>query len=89
MDVGPSLPRRSSVITSYSIHYTKLYEIDAVGPLAGLLAEFLGALLDLLARLSGDGAGYLPLPPAGTMAPILSVVGAGWGTASLARRGIV
>ncbi len=64
-----------------------LFRIDAVGPLAGLLAEFLGALLDLLARLSGDGAGYLPLPPAGTMAPILSVVGAGWGTASLARRG--
>lgn len=64
-----------------------LFRMEAVGPLAGMLADGLTSLLGLLARLSGDGAGYVPLPPAGVAVPILSVAGAAWGTVSLRRHG--
>jgi len=64
-----------------------LFRIEAAGPLAGALVNLLDAMLDLLERLSGSGAGYLPLPPAGILAPALAVAGAAWGTVALARSG--
>lgn len=64
-----------------------LFRVEAVGPLAGSLANVLTWILDLLARISGDGAGYVPLPPAGVAVPVLAVAGAAWGTVVLRRHG--
>ncbi|GAB4372434.1 MAG: hypothetical protein Kow00128_21170 [Deltaproteobacteria bacterium] len=64
-----------------------LFGIDGVAPIAGGLADVLDAMLGLLGRLSGGGAGYLPLPPSGIVAPLLAVAGGAWGTVALARHG--
>jgi len=64
-----------------------LFRVEAVGPLAGMIADTLTSLLDLLARISGDGAGYVPLPPAGVAVPVLAVAMGAWGTVALRRRG--
>lgn len=64
-----------------------LFRVETVGPLAGMLSDLLTSMLDLLAVLSGDGIGYLPLPPSGVAVPALAVAGAVWGTVALCRHG--
>lgn len=63
------------------------FSIDALGGAVRLVAEGLTASLSLLAHLSGDGWGYLPLPPAGGTAPICCTMAAVWGTVALRKRG--
>lgn len=64
-----------------------LLSLDGAGPLAGILADGLTFLLDLLFRVSGDGRGYLPLPPSGIAAPAVCVGAGVWGTVALRRHG--
>lgn len=63
------------------------FSVDALGPAVRVLAALLTLLLDLLRSLSGDGAGYVPLPPAGVAAPFLCTAGAAAGAIFLLRRG--
>ncbi|MBI5575008.1 MAG: ComEC/Rec2 family competence protein [Deltaproteobacteria bacterium] len=63
------------------------FSIDFLGPPVRFVAQGLTAALSLLARASGDGWGYLPLPPSGTIAPFCCFAAAAWGTIRLRRSG--
>jgi competence protein ComEC len=63
------------------------FSIDALGGTVRLVANGLTAALSLLARLSGEGWGYLYLPPAGGTAPFCCTMAAVWGAAALRKRG--
>jgi competence protein ComEC len=63
------------------------FSIDFLGAPVRLLVEFLTASLSLLSHLSGDGWGYIRLPPAGAATPFLFTMAAVWGTIALRRRG--
>ncbi len=63
------------------------FSIDALGVPVHLVAQGLTASLSLLARLSGEGWGYFPLPPAGTAAPFCCMMAAAWGTITLRKLG--
>jgi competence protein ComEC len=63
------------------------FSIDAMGGAVRLAANGLTASLSLLARLSGEGWGYVPLPPAGGAAPLCCTMAAVWGAAALRKRG--
>ncbi len=63
------------------------FSIDPLGPPVALAAQGLSAALALLAKVSGDGWGYLPLPPSGTAAPFLCTGAAVWGSIAMRRRG--
>ena len=118
------------VITSYSIHYTKLYEpvsaaffgrlpagailwnilfvpllgivgvagaflgvaggvfsVDLFGFPVRIAAEFLSDSLVVLARASGNGSCWYPLPPTGIVAPIVCTGAAAAGSLWLRTRG--
>ena len=63
------------------------FSVDLLGPAVHIVARGLGASLSLLARLSGDGWGYVPLPPAGVAATACSVGAAVTGSLVLRERG--
>ncbi len=63
------------------------FSIDALGGPVRLVAEFLTLSLSVLARVSGDGWGYMRVPPAGAAAPFLFTIAAAWGAIALRRRG--
>jgi competence protein ComEC len=62
------------------------FSIDVLGTPVRILAEFLTASLSLLSRLSGDGWGYVRLPPAGAAAPFLFTMAAVGGAVALRSR---
>ncbi|OGP34769.1 MAG: hypothetical protein A2X88_04800 [Deltaproteobacteria bacterium GWC2_65_14] len=66
-----------------------LLSLDGVGPLAGILADGLTFLLELLLRVSGNGRGYLPIPPSGIAAPMVCVGAGMWGAIALRRLGML
>jgi len=63
------------------------FSIDVLGVPVRLVAQGLTASLSLLARLSGEGWGYFPLPPAGAAAPFFCTMAAAWGAIALRKRG--
>lgn len=63
------------------------FDSDVLGPPVRLAARGLDGALSLLARLSGEGWGYIPLPPAGITAPAVSVAAAAAGALWLRERG--
>jgi competence protein ComEC len=65
------------------------FSIDALGTPVRIVAECLTLSLSLLSRVSGDGWGYMRVPPAGAAAPFLFTIAAAWGTIHLRRRGTV
>jgi competence protein ComEC len=64
-----------------------VFSVDALGPPVRVLAALVTLLLEILRRVSGDGAGYVSLPPAGVAAPFLCTAGAAAGAIFLLRRG--
>lgn len=63
------------------------FSLDFLGAPVRFASQALTAVLSLLARFSGDGWGYVPLPPSGAAAPLFCAGGAIWGTVALRRRG--
>ncbi|MCL5884836.1 MAG: ComEC/Rec2 family competence protein [Deltaproteobacteria bacterium] len=63
------------------------FSIDVLGGAVRLVAQGLTMSLSLLARLSGEGWGYFPLPPAGAAAPFCCTMAAAWGAIALRRHG--
>lgn len=63
------------------------FSIDALGGIVCLAADALTAVLSLLDRLSGEGWGYVLLPPTGWAAPLCSTLAAAWGSIALRRCG--
>jgi len=63
------------------------FSIDFLGPPVRLAAQGLTEALSLLARVSGNGWGYFPLPPSGVVAPFCCVGAVVFGTLMLRRRG--
>ncbi|HZW36028.1 MAG TPA: ComEC/Rec2 family competence protein, partial [Candidatus Deferrimicrobiaceae bacterium] len=63
------------------------FSIEPLGGAVRLVAQGLTAALSLLARLSGGGWGYVPLPPSGVSAPLLCTMASVWGTLALRRSG--
>jgi competence protein ComEC len=63
------------------------FSIDPLGGIVRLVAQGLTEALSLLARLSGEGWGYVPLPPAGISAPLFCTMASVWGTFALRRSG--
>lgn len=63
------------------------FSFDFLGVPVRLASQGLTAALSLLARISGDGWGYVPLPPSGVAAPLFCTWAAVWGAVALRRRG--
>ncbi|NJD61739.1 MAG: ComEC/Rec2 family competence protein, partial [Deltaproteobacteria bacterium] len=63
------------------------FSLDFLGGAVRLVAEGLTAALSLLARLSGGGWGYFPLPPAGISAPLICTMASVCGTLALRKSG--
>ncbi len=63
------------------------FEFDLLGPPVCLAVRGLDAALALLAHVSGDGWGYVPLPPAGVAAATVAVTAAAAGSLVLRARG--
>ncbi|MBI5419892.1 MAG: MBL fold metallo-hydrolase, partial [Deltaproteobacteria bacterium] len=83
---GPVLGT-AGVMGAFTAAVGGAFGIDALGAPVGLVAKGLTIALSALARLSGDGWGCLPLPPAGAAAPLFFTAAAVWGTLSLRRGG--
>ncbi len=62
-------------------------EIDLLGPPVRIAVRGLDGALALLARVSGDGWGYIPLPPAGVAPAAVAVAAAAAGSLLLRERG--
>jgi competence protein ComEC len=63
------------------------FGIDALGPVARIVAGGLTRALSLLDIVSGAGAGCFPVPPAGIAAPFVAAGAAAAGTILLLRNG--
>ena len=63
------------------------FSVDLLGPPVRLGVRGLDGALALLARVSGDGWGYVPLPPAGLAAAAIAVAAAAAGSLLLRERG--
>ncbi len=63
------------------------FSVDVLGAPVRIAAQGLDAALALLARLSGDGGGYVALPPAGVGAAAVSVAATIAGSLLLRERG--
>ena len=83
---GPILGT-AGVVGAFLAAVAGSFSIDALGGAVRLAANGLTAALSLLARLSGDGWGYVPLPPAGGIAPFCCTMAAVWGAGALRKRG--
>jgi len=63
------------------------FGVEPLAPVVHVVADGLTVAISLLDRLSGSGAGYFPVPPAGIAGPALSTAAAVVGTILLLRRG--